>query len=331
MLIPTRLTIETVFGCNARCIMCPIDFPTKRKKQIMTREMYEYIVDSMAPYADQIVKFDLFGLGEPLLDPHLIDRISYAKQKGFHGTGISTNAHLLYPEKQRALLESGIGTIIFSIDGAKKETHEAIRLRTNFDTVVRNCVDTIRMRDEEGFETRFVVRFIRQPSNYDQWDEFKRFWLSVISPDKRDFITVYDMHSWGGKVATKEDILRGHLVGSAMETMYCHHLNNMIILSDGSVPLCSEDWLDSPFRFGNVKDQPPMEIFNCPKFDRIREVHKSGKKNMIPICRECTVLYSEASRVMVTGPEDGNTPAETDPDVRRIGVDVDTPVRSSTN
>ncbi len=300
MLIPRRLTIETVFGCNAKCVMCPIDFPTRRKKQVMSWSMYTSIIDSLSPYAPQIEKFDLFGLGEPLLDPKLFDRIRYARSRGFHDFGISTNADPLTPERQQALLDTGIETVIFSIDGSRKETHEQIRVRTNFDRVVENCVRTIALRDQGRYETRFVVRFIRQETNYEEWEEFKGFWLNVISPQKRDFITRYDAHSWGGKVSTKADILQGHFSNPAIETMPCHHLNNLLILSDGSVPLCSEDWLDSPFRFGSVRDSAPLEIFNSSKFNRIRQVHAAGRKNMIPICRECTVLYSEATRVIVT-------------------------------
>ena len=266
----------------------------------MRPELYRDIVDRMSPWAAEITKFDLFGLGEPLLDPHLFDRIQYARSKGFRSIGISTNADPLNGERRRRLLESGIDTVIFSIDGTDGQTHEAIRVNTHFDRVVSNCLETIRMRNDGGYGTRFVIRFIRQPGNYDQWERFQEFWLAVISPDKNDFITKYDAHTWGGKVATKAEVLKGH-IDVSVERMPCHHLNNLIILSDGSVPLCSEDWLDSPFRLGNVRDQHPMEIFNSRKFDRIRAVHAEGRKNAIPICRECTVLHSEATRVIVTG------------------------------
>ena len=102
-------------------------------------------------------------------------------------------------------------------------------------------------------------------------------------------------------MATKADVLKGHIEAS-IEKMACHHLDNLIILADGSVPLCCNDWLDSPFRLGNVQEQHPMDIFNSRKFDRIRGVHAEGRKNAIPICRECTVLrYSETTRVAITG------------------------------
>lgn len=299
MRIPRRLTIETVFGCNARCIMCPIDFPTKRKKQIMSTTLYESIIDSMAPYAKDIEKLSVFGLGEPLLDPKLCDRIRYAKARGFHDIGISTNAHLLTPDKREVLLETGIETVIFSIDGATKKTHERIRVRTDFDRVVENCLGTVRLRDRKGFNTRFVVRFVRQESNHTEWDAFRRFWLGVISPQRGDLITLYDMHSWGGEIARKAEILKGH-VSDPIERMPCHHLHTLYILADGSVPLCNEDWLDSQFRLGNVRRTHPLDLYNSPKLKRIRDVHSAGKKNMIPMCRECTVLYSDAARIIVT-------------------------------
>jgi MoaA/NifB/PqqE/SkfB family radical SAM enzyme len=81
MKIPKSLSIETVYGCNARCIMCPIDYPAKRKKQIMSSKMYKYIIDSMAKYVDDINMLNLFGLGEPFLDPQLLDRIRYELKK----------------------------------------------------------------------------------------------------------------------------------------------------------------------------------------------------------------------------------------------------------
>jgi len=306
--IPKRLTIETVYGCNARCTMCPIDYPAERKKQIMTTKVYKYIIDSMAEYTNEISMLDLFGLGEPLLDPQLFSRIEYAKSKGFKSIGISTNAHLLTDTRQKLLFDSGIDTIIFSIDGINKETHEGIRKRVNFDRVVNNCLNTIRMRDKYGFNVKFVVRFIRQPANYNQWDDFKRFWLSEISPEKGDFITLYDMHSWGGKVSTKEEILKGKKVDLAIDKMACHHLDNLIVLADGSIPLCSEDWLDSPFRLGNVKNSSPIELFNSDRFNRIRKVHAEGNKGKMSICNECTVLHSEPSRIVVKSMSDKENP-----------------------
>lgn len=293
IIIPKRVTIETIFGCNAKCIMCPIDLPTKRKKGIMPLETFKSIIDSLIPYRENFEMTDLYSLGEPLLDPHIFERINYVKEKGFRNLGISTNAALLNYEKQCRLLESGIDTIIFSIDGVKKETHEKIRRGINFEQVIENCLSIIRMRNEHNYRTRFVIRFIRQDINRHEWETFKQFWINNISKGRSDFITAFDVHSWGGEVFTKESILRDSGRIGSVEKKACPIIFDVLyILADGTVPLCNEDWHEAVYSFGNVTNNSPIEIFNCNKFNKIREIHKRGNKYRMDICRECTVNYS---------------------------------------
>ncbi len=83
----------------------------------MPEKMFRDIIDSLEPYKQGIEKVDLFGLGEPLLDKFIFDRIKYVKKKGFKNIAISTNADLLDKKKQDLLLETEIETVIFSIDG----------------------------------------------------------------------------------------------------------------------------------------------------------------------------------------------------------------------
>jgi len=273
-LIPKRVTIETIFGCNAKCVMCPIDSPTKRKKGIMPPDLFEDIIDSLVPYEKHFEMMDLFGLGEPLLDPHIFKRIRYIKEKGFDNTslGISTNADLLSLKKQQLLLDSGIDNIIFSIDGVRKETHESIRKGVKFERVLDNCLSIIRMRNRGNYKTRFVIRFIRQDINRNEWDAFKQFWLSEISGEKGDFITVYDAHTWGGGISTKDGILKNNGRIEAVERQPCNIISDILyILADGTVPLCHEDWLNGTYSFGNVTEMPPIEIFNCDAFNKIRQ------------------------------------------------------------
>ncbi|MCL4457656.1 MAG: radical SAM protein [Nitrospirae bacterium] len=299
-LIPKRVTIETIFGCNAKCVMCVIDHPTDRKKRIMQPALFYRIVDNLTEYKDHIEMFDLFGLGEPLLDPYIFERIGYVKGKGFRRLAISTNADLLDADKQMALLDTGIETVLFSIDGISKATHESIRHGVSYERVVDNIQSIIRMRDDGGFPTRFIVRFIKQPINMHELESWKMFWASKISKSKGDLIAVYNMHSWGGEVASKDQILGELSLNIETEKRPCHHIfYNMIILSDGSMPLCSEDFLKAQYGFGNISNNDIMEIYNSEKFNRIREVHISGNKVSINPCKECTVLYSEASRVYV--------------------------------
>jgi len=297
--IPKRIQIETFFGCNAKCVMCFVGYPESngdgvRKKGTMSMQMFNSVIDSMLPYKDHIEKVDLFGLGEPLLDRHLFERIKYLKEKGFQNIAISTNADLLNVEKQKLLLESGIDTVIFSIDGIKKETHENIRKGVLFERLVDNCQNMIAMRDQGNYKTRFVIRFIRQPSNLKEWASFKQFWQSKISFEKKDMLIVYDVNTMGGTFLSKEELISEGRILPEIEERQCHMVfDRLIILNDGSVPLCCEDTPRATYNFGNVNNQLPIKIFNSPKFNRIRELHQSGEKNKMPICKDCVMLYSE--------------------------------------
>lgn len=291
--IPKRISVETIFGCNASCIMCPIDLPTERKKGIMDMATSNKIFEEFAPYVDQIEKVDLFGLGEPLLDPHLVKRIKYAKGLGFKNLAISTNAQRLTEQKQLELLDSEIETIIFSIDGFNAETHQEIRRKLDYHIVIKNCESMIRKRDEGGYKTRFVMRFIRQEKNWHEWEPYFKKWDALLSGDKRDIISRFDAHSWSGALATKQEHLGRSRLDPLIEGLPCWHVfEHFVVLADGTVPLCSEDWHKGTVRFGNVKDENAVEIFNNRHFEQIRGVHSRHSKNQMKLCQDCTVHYS---------------------------------------
>ncbi len=292
-LLPKRVTIETVFGCNAKCMMCPIDIPTSRKKGIMPFAMFTDLIDSLVPYKNNFEMMDIYGLGEPLLDPYIFERIRYVKGKGFHKVAISTNAQLLNEDKQRELLESNIDTVLFSIDGVEKKTHERIRRGTDFERVINNVLGIIEKRNVGNYRTRFVIRFIRQDANRLEWDAFKAFWPKHVSKDRGDFITTFDVHSWAGLVTSKESVLEHEGKNENLERKPCPIISDVLyVLSDGTIPLCNEDWHKAEYNFGNITKNSPIDIFNSPEFNEIREIHRKGNKRELDICQECTVLYS---------------------------------------
>ncbi len=290
LIIPRRVGIETIFGCNLSCIMCPIDLPAGRKKGTMDWGLFDKIINDLLPYRAHIELLDYFCLGEPLMDKLLFKRIAYAKEYGFRNLSISTNAMLLNEERQKALLESKIDTVIFSIDGAKAETHEAIRVRAKFDTVVKNCLQMIEQRNRGNYPTRFLVRFVRQDANRGEWAAFKEFWSNKIDRGRRDFLACLDARSWGN---TQFSVNRDERI----EKIACPQISEILyILCDGTVPLCCNDWSKPEYNFGNAHTQSPIEIYNSAKLRAIRDIHLQGEKNSMSLCKDCTVLYSLEQR-----------------------------------
>lgn len=303
-LVPWHINVETVFGCNSRCTMCVIDQPTRRKKGVMAEPLYRRIVDSLAEHCGTIRQFDFIGLGEPLLDPNLAARVAYAKGKGINGTAIATNADLLDAGKAAALLDAGIDTVIFSIDGTRAETHEAIRRGVSFERVKANAERIVRLRDEGGYATKFVFRFIRQDSNEAEWPEYERHWRGQVDPG-RDLVMCYGRHNWGGTLCSREELVGESAVRAEVDRLPCHWVFDTInIRKDGEVVLCCEDALDPQYDFGNAAEVAPLEAFNCKAFKAVRRLHVQGRKNAIPMCRECTVPYSEYGRIVSSHDDD---------------------------
>lgn len=301
-LIPERITLETFFGCNAKCVMCVINDASSRKKGmgIMSMAFFRDLVDRLLPYREHIQMMDFTALGEPLLDRHLFERIRLLKDHGFPRLAFASNVDLLTPDKQQELLESGVDTVMIGIDGMRKETHESIRPGVTFERVMEHTENTIRLRDQGNYKTRFLIRFVRQPGNYKEWDEYKAYWQARLSPEKGDELCSYDVYSWGGRLEFNEGMPRVPCPPEELDVEPCHHVfRKLTILADGSVPLCAIDILDPQFGFDNAIEGDIVDIFNAPRLRAMRALHLAGKRKLLKVCDDCDVLCCERNRVFI--------------------------------
>lgn len=295
-LIPNEVAIETVFGCNASCPMCFIDQPTDRQKRVMKMDLFKRVVDALAPVKDEITRFDMWCLGEPLIDPHLEKRVAYVKDLGFNHVAISTNADLMTPERAHDLMAAGLDTLIVSLDGTTKKVLEACRPGVDFDKAIGNTRAAIRIRDANDFGTRFLIRFIEQKPNVDQWPEYKAYWGSLISRERKDNVCRYRQHNYGGFTGDKQEMV-GREITEDMERMPCRYVFETIqVLSDGRLCLCPADFLHGSMGIGNTAAEHPLAAFNSDNYKQIRKLHACGDKNDMKICEDCTILYSMYDR-----------------------------------
>ena len=89
----------------------------------------------------------LQGWGEPLLYPHLIDAIAAVKGKGAQA-GFVTSGHGLDAALCRALIDAGTDFIGFSLGGATSATHNAIRVRSDLDSLLCAIGTLTRLKSE---------------------------------------------------------------------------------------------------------------------------------------------------------------------------------------
>jgi MoaA/NifB/PqqE/SkfB family radical SAM enzyme len=226
-----------------------------------------------------------------LLDKGIAEKVKIAKKMGFKGTGFATNCTELDEHKSSELIEAGLDTIICSIDGINKQTHEAIRVGTNFEEIVSNVKNFIKIRNESG-KTRVMVRFIRMEINKEEWLLFFDYWSKQVNKDFGDEVVKFDIHNWGDKLNEYQSMDLNRSLG--LDNHICQDVfERMWIYSNGDVALCCADD-NGFFKMGNVIDSNPIRIYNNEIFNHYREMMLEGRILELKHCKMCTIPHSRA-------------------------------------
>ena len=131
--LPVEYIVETTAKCNLYCPMCPRE-THKQPKEDMADDIFERLVQGAGESAEHMM---LIGLGEPLLDPKIFERIEYCATHNI-STLLSTNGTLLDQASAEKLLATPLEHITLSFDGSKKESFEYYRKGARFERVRDN-------------------------------------------------------------------------------------------------------------------------------------------------------------------------------------------------
>ena len=119
-------SIELVNTCNADCTFCAYRYQ-KRPKGIISDEIFKRAVDQYCLIGGG--KLELTPtVGEPLIDPHLLQRLRYAGSKNeIREIGFFSNLLLLHRFNIKEFLTSGITNIRISACIKDEETYRNLR------------------------------------------------------------------------------------------------------------------------------------------------------------------------------------------------------------
>lgn len=146
--MPRSAQIEITNLCNLKCKMCFRHFLDLDIKH-MDIALFKQIVDSL----EGVEVITPSGYGEPLCHPDILEAIAYCKSKG-HTARITSNGLLLKDDDAiRALVETGLDAISFSVEDIKGENeighpnHKALK----------NISRLVEVRDAMGASTPVVT------------------------------------------------------------------------------------------------------------------------------------------------------------------------------
>jgi len=151
---PVKLQVETTDVCNLRCVHCKRDKLDEMNTLTMPLESFARVVSDVAP-----LYVNMAGFGEPLIDRTMISKLALLHRRGIR-TSFPTNGTYIRRLKREGLAVELPDVLQLSIDGATKESFEAIRKLGDFDKIIDNYRAICALRAEGKTRRGAVIRVL---------------------------------------------------------------------------------------------------------------------------------------------------------------------------
>lgn len=165
--------LEPTFRCNLECPMCP-RFSSEDPHLDMSMETYSRICDAME-YAHTV---DFTGWGEPLLNRRIFEMIEMARERSCRTT-MTSNGTALVHKNCLGLIDSGLDSLVVSIDGMRPETYDPIRIGASFESVSKKLRTLTELKRTHRPSMEVGVAFTIQDKNAEDLERIVPWMLSV--------------------------------------------------------------------------------------------------------------------------------------------------------
>lgn len=271
---PPCVQIEPASICNYRCIMCyqsDLTFSEKKNNYMgyMSFDLFKKIVDEIEGHVEALT---LASRGEPTLNLKFIDFLKYCKNK-FLALKINTNLSTLNENLARAFFENEIQTVVVSANSATKEGYEKIRVKGNFDKILKN-LELLKKIKNEYPESNCSIRVSGVKLSDDQDFEL----MKDIYGKYCDSIAFVDYSPWESSYENS--------VNEIMDP--CTDLwKRIFVWYDGKINPCDYDY-KSTLSKHNYNSTSIKESWNSIYYNELRSMHLKRDRRLISPCNRCT-------------------------------------------
>ncbi|MFH2136982.1 MAG: radical SAM protein [Candidatus Omnitrophota bacterium] len=279
-LFPLMLVLEITNVCNYRCIHCPYPEISKHKDykpKFMDWTVYQKIVDETAGFKDTIFRFVCDG--EPMMHPDFLRMVEYVKVKNISPVCVTTNGYFLSEYAAKKLIDCGCDIIEVSLDALYRESYDRVRAGGDFDRVVAQTKQLIKIRDTSAKDLKIMVSAIDQPLADGELEAFKQYWQ-----EKADKVIIRKFTSIGGLVDSNVENEQSSQDGKRWP---CPLLwRRLFVNVDGYAEFCVDDWLDESI-IGDLRRDDISSIWKSDFYQNLRNLHNSGCFEEVKKCAEC--------------------------------------------
>lgn len=278
------LRIELSNVCNHQCIFCANRKMT-RKKGYMEESFLKRILKEA--YEEGFRGVGYYSTGEPFMSPNLAEYVSWAKEIGYEYVYITTNGAAVKFDKIKEVIDAGLDSIKFSINGTNRENYVLIHGQDDFERVIQNLKDTYNYKKELYTNLNVFVSFAVTKYTEDTVDEFINNYK-----DFADDIIAANAINMGGYVPEVKELLlaNGQTDFSDGMTIPCYSLWNALIVTwEGYLTACCAD-LQNYFIYADLNKTSLKEAWYCKKITELRQKHLDGNIDGTP-CVSCVSKY----------------------------------------
>lgn len=299
---PRGIHVVVLNKCNLKCVMCPFHAPvyrahTKNDFFDSYKSMSEETFTKIADYAGENGIALQFGqLEEPLMHKGVIGFIRLARKRGVRSIHMTTNGTLITPDKAKALADSGLTSLMVSLDAATPETYRDIR-GFELDEVEANLRNFIPMAKARGMKV--WVSFILQPQAMAERDAFLDKWRQM-GVDNVTFYALSEHDTETGEIIHRKEIYE------KTEKRYpcASPWVDSVVFPNGEVSLCCRTiglvgWRDV-ISVGSLKETSYADIWKGERYQTVRRELLENVFNEFDICTDCSIWSAAAAVVEKT-------------------------------
>jgi radical SAM protein with 4Fe4S-binding SPASM domain len=170
--IPPVLTIEPTNQCNLHCPLCTTGSGEMERSQgRMSLDTFKKIIDHMGK---DIFFMLIYHQGEPYMNKDFFKFVELAKQNKIYVT-TSTNGHYFTDNNIHKTLQSGLDSMIISLDGTTQKTYEKYRVGGNLERVLDGTARLVSERRRRKLHhPNIALQFLVMKHNEHEIPEVKR-------------------------------------------------------------------------------------------------------------------------------------------------------------
>ncbi len=310
---PKQMEIEVTTYCHLRCAMCEHTYWDEKPRH-MSMDEFRRIVDQFP----KLKWIGMTGIGSSFLNKDYMEMLRYIKVERKAFVEFFDHFHLLDETIARQCIELGINKIWVSLENAHRETYNAYRKGSDFDTVLKNIWTMVRLKREMGSPIpelwfHFIINRFNMAEMKDYVDlvaeiaDFERvfsapliYWTNMLAFEEVSDLAVKPSDEWIKEVKAycrqkKVFYVFNENVVCKAPTSSCVKWTEPFVLVSGHIQPCcalneaNQRQYQREHAFMNCLEGDFRQWWQSPKREEYLRTLRSG--GLPPVCKYCHIYY----------------------------------------